>query len=357
MSMVINGTSGITFPDGSLQGIGVGRRNLIINGAMVIDQRNGGSSVSMSTGTFCCDRYYGYANQASKLTMQQNGGSVTPPPGFTHYQGITSSSSHSSASSDIFVFVQKVEGYNVSNLEWGTSGAKNATISFWVRSSLTGTFSGHIANSAQNRTYLFTYSISSADTWTYVTVTIPGDTSGTWITNSGTGLRLGFNLGSGSNYLGTAGSWSGSTHYGSSGSVSVVGTSGATWYITGVQLEVGSVATPFEHRSYGEELALCQRYYQVIVSGSNDDEAIGSCFYPNDTIVAYPKVCDMRAAASITNTLTGTFASNGGSSGFSSINWSADRSHWVSTAFAVGSIGQVGHVNISSGTLTADAEL
>ena len=239
-----------------------GRKNMIINGAMQFDQRLSGSSVSMTTGTRNVDRYYGYANVTSKLTMEQNAAAVTPPIGFTNYQGITSASSYTAASGNIFVFVQKIEGVNTSQLAWGTSGAKAASLSFKVRSSKTGTFSGHIANSAQDRSYCYTYTISNANTWEDITVSIPAITTGTWLTAKNTGVRVGFDLGTGSNYLtSSANSWLSSTHYGTAGSQSIVATSGATWYVTGVQLELGSVATDFEHRSYGEELSLCMRYY------------------------------------------------------------------------------------------------
>ena len=241
----------------------LGRRNKIINGSMVIDQRNGGSSVTpTSNGTYILDRWRASLSQASKYSVQQNAGSVTPPTGFTNYIGITSTSAYSVLSSDFFMMQQALEGFNVSDLGWGTSSAKAITISFWVRSSLTGTFGGALYNNSGDRSYPFTYTISVADTWEYKTVNIEGETTGTWVTNNGVGIMLNFGLGVGSTYSGTAGSWSSSLYFGATGATSVVGTSGATLYITGVQLEVGSVATPFEHRSYGEELALCQRYYE-----------------------------------------------------------------------------------------------
>ena len=243
-----------------------GARNRIINGDMRIDQRNAGASVSNSVppATFTMDRWSIYGTSASKFTCQQNAGSVTPPAGFTNYLGITSSAATSPASTDLYLLSHKIEGFNVADLSWGTASAQSVTFSFWVRSSLTGTHSASLGNSAANRNYVFSYSISTANTWEYKTVTIPGDTSGTWLTNNGIGIQIYWNLGSGSSQLGSAGSWGSTFYYGATGSVSVVATNGATFYITGVQLEAGSVATPFERRSYGQELSLCQRYYYRI---------------------------------------------------------------------------------------------
>ena len=161
---------------------------------------------------------------------------------------------------------QFIEGLNVADLAWGTASAATVTLSFWVRSSLTGTFGGAFSNSASNRSYPFTYTINSANTWEQKTITVAGDTSGTWLTTSGIGIKVWFGLGVGSTYSGTAGSWSGNTYLSATGATSVVGTNGATFYITGVQLEAGSAATPFENRSYGTELSLCQRYYYVQAS-------------------------------------------------------------------------------------------
>jgi hypothetical protein len=243
-----------------------GFKNRIINGAMVIDQRNAGASVTPTSGafTYTVDRWSGYASQASKYTVQQNAGSVTRPAGFTNYLGVTSSSAYSVVSGDIFMLTQPIEGFNVADLNWGTSNAQTVTLSFWVRSSLTGTFGGVLQNGSANRSYPFTYTISSANTWEQKSVTIAGDTSGTWLTNNGAGIYLCFGLGVGSAYSGSAGAWSGSALYSATGAVSVVGTNGATFYITGVQLEKGSTATSFDYRDYGRELILCQRYYETL---------------------------------------------------------------------------------------------
>ena len=241
----------------------MGFKNRIINGAMVIDQRNAGASVTLgSGGAYTLDRWRFYSGQASKLSVQQNAGSVTPPAGFINYLGLTSLSAYSVLSTDSFTLQQKIEGLNVADLAWGTASAATVTLSFWVRSSLTGAFGGAIYNSAQTRSYPFSYTINSANTWEQKSVTIAGDTSGTWLTTNGTGIELAFSLGAGSTLSGTAGAWAGAYYAQPTGSTSVVGTNGATFYITGVQLEKGSTATSFDYRPYGTELSLCQRYYE-----------------------------------------------------------------------------------------------
>jgi hypothetical protein len=242
-----------------------GFKNRIINGGMVIDQRNAGASVSNGTGAstgYTLDRYRVYGSQATKLTIQQNAGSVTPPVGFNNYMGCTSSSAYAVTSTDYFMIIQSIEGFNTADLGWGTANAKTVTLSFQVYSSLTGTFGGSILNSAQDRSYPFTYTISSANTWTSISITIAGDTSGTWIgATNGTGMRVQLGLGVGATYSGTAGAWAAAQYFSATGATSVVGTNGATFYITGVQLEKGSTATSFDFRAYSTELAMCQRYY------------------------------------------------------------------------------------------------
>jgi hypothetical protein len=244
---------------------GVGFKNRIINGAMMIDQRNAGASVTVNSTTgYVLDRWTTGITQNGKLTSQQNAGAVTPPVGFKNYLGFTSTSAYSVLSTDIFAAFQKIEGFNTADLAWGTANAATVTISFWVRSSLTGTFGGALNNALGNRSYLFTYTISAANTWEQKTITVAGDTSGTWATDNSCGIQLNFGLGGGSTYSASAGSWQAGAYYTATGATSVVGTSGATFYITGVQLEKGSTATSFDYRPYGTELALCQRYYQVV---------------------------------------------------------------------------------------------
>jgi len=239
-----------------------GFKNRLINSAMVIDQRNAGASVTGSTtNPFSVDRWQTVSSQNSKFTAQQNAGSVTPPAGFINYLGITSSSAYSIVAADQFRIFQSIEGLNVADLAWGTANAATVTLSFRVYSSLTGTFGGSLANNAYARSYPFTYTISTANTWTTISVTIAGDTSGTWLTTNGNGVIVSFGLGVGSTLSGTAGVWATASYISATGATSVVGTNGATFYITGVQLEKGSTATSFDYRSYTTELQLCQRYY------------------------------------------------------------------------------------------------
>jgi hypothetical protein len=227
---------------------------------MVVDQRNAGASVTPTNQQFTLDRWQFSLAAASKITTQQNQGSITPPVGFSNYLGITSSSAYAISAGENFNFLQKIEGFNVADLGWGTANAKTVTLSFQVYSSLTGNFGGSLRNSGASRTFPFTYSIPTANTWTSISITIAGDTTGTWLTTNGVGIEIWFGLGVGSNFSGPAGAWSSSNYLSSTGAVSVVGTNGATFYITGVQLEVGSTATSFDYRPYGTELALCQRY-------------------------------------------------------------------------------------------------
>jgi len=269
-----------------------GFKNRIINGAMVIDQRNAGASVTATTANlYTLDRWQSVASVTSKFTVQQNAGSVTPPAGFTNYLGCTSSAATSLGATDNYQIAQTIEGFNSADLAWGTANAQTVTLSFWVRSSLTGTFGGAITNYSLNRGYPFTFAISSANTWEQKSITITGDTSGSWNngTNSG-GIVLRFSLGTGTTYSGTAGAWAGSQLFSATGATSVVGTNGATFYITGVQLEKGSTATSFDYRPYGTELALCQRYYQVYGSvgstGTNGDVFIGT--YRNSSTLFVP---------------------------------------------------------------------
>jgi hypothetical protein len=235
-----------------------GTRNRIINGDMRIDQRNAGASLSVAnTGLYSVDRWR-ISNSVSTVTVQQSSSVV--PTDFSNSLGLTVSTTDSTGSHAVAHYV---EGFNFSDLNWGSANAKTVTLSFWVRSSLVGTYGVGLQNSAQNRSYVATYTINAANTWEYKTITVAGDTTSTWIgSTNGIGLSLEFDLGSASSYNQAAGSWGTvSNARRTSGCVNWANTSSATFYITGVQLEPGTVATPFERRSFGAELALCQRYF------------------------------------------------------------------------------------------------
>jgi len=234
---------------------------------MRIDQRYNGSASGVTNAYYSLDRWQIYEDTDGAATIQR---STTAPPGFENSLLWTTTTADSSlASAQYSMVATNIEGYITSPLSWGTSSAKPVSLSFWVRSSLTGKFGGSIRNSAANRSYVFSYTINTANTWEYKTITIPGDTGGTWVTGNGKGLQLFFSMGNGSAYSANAtGSWAAANYHGLIGETPVIGTLNATWYLTGVQLEVGKNATEFEHRSYGEELALCQRYYNRVGSGN-----------------------------------------------------------------------------------------
>jgi len=305
MSISVNGTNGLTFNDGSSQATaatGFGFKNRIINGAMVIDQRNAGASVTPTSSGYSLDRWNLSLSVASKFSFQQ---STTAPTGFSNSLLFTSLSSYSVGAGDLFLANQWIEGFNTADLMWGTANAKTVTLSFWVRSSLTGTFGGALNNGSSDRTYPFSYTISSANTFEYKTVTIAGDTSGTWLTTNGRGLGVWFSLGAGSTYSGTAGAWASANVYQPTGATSVVGTNGATFYITGVQLEKGSTATSFDYRPYTTELQLCQRYYYLHGSGSDQSIGDGSLFSATILMLNINFPVNMRTAPTLVQT-TGT---------------------------------------------------
>jgi hypothetical protein len=334
-------------------------RNKLINGAMVIDQRNAGASVTIPTinPQYTLDRWAIQSSQASKISIQQNAGAVTPPTGFTKYLGATSLSAYSVLSGDYFSIRQGIEGFNIADLGWGAAGASSVTLSFWVRSSLTGTFGGSLTNNTFNYSYPFTYTISSANTWEQKTLTVAGPTAGTWETGSSLGIYITLGLGIGSTYSGTAGAWAASGYLSATGATSVVGTNGATFYVTGVQLEAGTTASPFEYRQYGTELALCQRYYET--SGTVQG-LVGSYYNTTDIYGSFYYRVTKRAAPTITfDAGTWTVYNNGsGRTGtVSSINSNVNMLQ-IKVVTAGTTSGQAGHIdNSSSNSIMASSEL
>jgi len=235
-------------------------RNRIINGAMMVDQRNASANVTLDgSGVYPVDRWRCDEASDGAATGEQV---QDAPAGFVDSLKITTTTADATLTTNQYLGInQFIEGFNTADFNWGSANAKTITLSFWVKSSLTGTFAGGLDNNAGDRTYVFNYTISAANTWEYKTITIAGDTSGTWPTENTRGLGLRFGLGTGPSYEGTVGVWQTGFKLSSSGAVSIIGTLNATWQITGVQLEVGSFATTFERRPYTTELQLCQRYY------------------------------------------------------------------------------------------------
>jgi hypothetical protein len=290
-------------------------KNRIINGAMVIDQRNAGAAVT-TTGFYPVDRFSVENVTDGTFSAQQDS---TASVGFVKSLKFTTTSADASLSASQYTRIRhEIEGYNVADLGWGTANAKTVTLSFWVNCSLTGTFGGVLRNSDASRSYPFSYTITSANTWEYKTITVAGDTTGTWLTTNGKGLTVIFGLGVGSDFSGTAGAWASANYMSATGATSVIGTNGATFYITGVQLEVGTQATSFEYRQYGTELALCQRYCYVVsqaVSNSrifgfnyNASSAVTRANFPVQTRVAPTGVTVSSAANTFTIFQNGTTA-------------------------------------------------
>jgi hypothetical protein len=321
MTVSVNGTTGITFNDASTQNTaatGFGFKNRIINGAMVVAQR-GTSFAGLTNGgtAYTLDRWL-WVESAIATAVQTVSQDSSAPVGFVNSLKVQTTTAQSSLNAgNAYRLIQYIEGNNVSDLGFGTANAKTFTLSFWVRSSLTGTFGGALFNQASNRYYVYSYTINAANTWEYKTITIAGDTSGTWDTGNTVGLAVTFSLGAGSDYLAAAGSWGGTRAEAPIGQVNVAGTLNATFYITGVQLEKGSTATSFDYRPYGTELALCQRYYW---KPSADPVGLAATGYGAGGRLNNP--VPMRTAATISGA---TFSVNTGSAGtvvsiFQSVN-------------------------------------
>ena len=341
MSVSYGGDS-ITFADGSVQSGGwTGMRNRIINGAMVIAQR-ATSATPTAGGYFTIDRWRfsqagSYATSLTPTISQ----SSTAPAGFINSFLYTNGTGAAPTAAQLISFDQYIEGLNCADLDFGSATAATVTVSFWVRASVTGTYSVALTNDGLNRSYVSTYTINSANTWEQKSVTIAGDTSGTWLKTNGTGIRVSFSIGAGSNLQTTAGAWQAGNFYTTSACTNLTATTGATFHITGVQLERGSTASSFEYRSYGTDLALCQRYYfRKNIPLTNDYFTILQAY---NTSSAYGKLFDlpvtMRATPTGSLSAIGSFrAANAAGSG--------------SAPFTAGSVDSVSTTSIGTGSWT-----
>ena len=246
-------------PQDTFDLVGTGRKNMVINGDMRVSQRHGTGEVTPSNNTYTLDQMRWDASQSSKFKVQQ----VTDAPtGFSHSMKVTSLAATSQGSTDFFLLQNFIEGKNSARLNWGTSDAQPVTLSFYVKSSIAGIHPCGIRNRAYNRSIVKKYKINMPNSWEYKTVTFPGCTDGTWETGIHAGLKINFGIGAGSNFEASPGIYVAAPDFITSDSVNVLGTNGATWYITGIQLESGKLATPFEHRHITDEMTLCERYYQ-----------------------------------------------------------------------------------------------
>jgi len=309
MPITLNGDTGIQTPmyNGTITANAVtpsvNMKNRIINGAMMIDQRNAGASSSFgSTGAYnTVDRFQAYQNTSGTATLQQV---VDAPAGFYNSLKVTITASATPAAGELFQIQQVIEGYNIADFAFGTASARAITLSFWVKSSLTGQFGGAVQDGSAAYGYPFSYTISAANTWEQKSISITGATAGSWGATTSAGLRLYLDLGCGSNFLGTAGAWVASSARGATGDTKLISTNGATWFITGVQLEVGSTATSFDYRPYGTELQLCQRYYEKTVTNTGliwtGDATNGNNYYMSGLFFVLK-----RATPTFTGTGTG----------------------------------------------------
>jgi len=352
---------GNVYDDGALS-----NRNRIINGAMVFDQRNGGSSVAFTSAAYKLDRWVGAVGTATGTTIQR---STTSATGFSNSALITIGTGASPVAGAVNRIYQVIEGYNISDFAWGTASASAITLSFWVRSSVTGTFSGALYGASTIQSYPFTYTISAANTFEQKTIIISGPTTGTWNSTNGAGVYVNFDLGSGSTFKTSAGSWTTGTYIGVTGSTNLCETTGATFYLTGVQLEVGdlSTATPFEHIPYSDQLARCQRYFCKIENNTGNSQYLGILqAYTSSAVFGVIKDFPAEMRTTPTVAQSGTFGCGQAGSAPAGVSTTigllaATSRSWITTGWGGGSGLVAGYASVTSWSdgayLTADAEL
>ena len=308
-ALSINNTDGTcTANITSIGGSQLSNRNLIINGAIQVAQR--GNTVTCNAGSnfYSMDRWYARGESSSGVFTLSQEDIAANNQGVKYAAKVTVTNNVTPASGDVYKIAQRIEGLNLDQLELGRSTAKTFTLSFIVKSSVVGTHSGSFMNSAENRSFPFTYTISNPDTWEQKSITISGDTAGTWLVDNGTGLELNFDMGTGSGKRGNAGgAWLAARAEGATGAVQVISSANATWFISKVQLEVGSLATDFEHRSYAQELPLCQRYFYKPDVNSNIQPAYQYHNNHKMSVVEFPTTMRATPTCTVTWNTTGTF--------------------------------------------------
>ena len=283
-------------------------RNMIVNGGMMINQRYEDSADTPSDGEYTMDRWQAWMSTGSKFSVQRSSDS---PDDFEKSLLVTSLSAATVSADHEHGITTKIEGQNMQQTALGTSSAKSVTLSFFVKCSLTGTFGGLVANAALNMSYVFSYTVNSADTWERKTITIPPTTSGSFSTGSSNGLQVHFEFGVGSNRTAAVGWQTDTAVRGVNSQVNLIATNAATWRMTGLQLEVGTTATDFEHRSFAQELALCQRYCYV-VKGDFDDYTGFSGYSTSATAAMFPVLFPVTMRSQPSFTFSGTLRFQGG---------------------------------------------
>ena len=280
-------------------GSSLGFRNRIINGDMRIDQRNNGAAVANLDG-YLVDRWMAPSFGAAPVGRVTGQRSTLAPAGFQNsFQLTVTTPSTSLAATEAYLYRQMIEGLNIADLGWGTASAVSVTASFWARSSVTGNYTVALNNGGVTRAYVAQFTINLANTWEYKTVTIPGDTTGTWATDNTVGIQFIIGLSGGTSRTQSAGSWQNASipMTCATGQTNWIGTNGATFYTTGVQLEAGTVASPFERRDYGRELIMCQRYCWTGNSTVYGYYGFGGN-WPNSGWISFPVT--MRTAPTVT---------------------------------------------------------
>jgi len=365
------GTTGIVATTGGGTGGtngAIGFKNRIINGNMVIAQRSVGpvtNQIAPSTLVYDCIDRWGYWAQTSGVFSTQQ--SSTAPAGFSSSALITSLAATSIVAGSYYTYSQRIEGYNFADLNYGTANAKTSTVSFWIRSSLTGTFACYLFNNGYSRSFTSTFTISAANTWQQVSFVVAGDTTGTWLGTNNNCIEFGICLGAGSSWQnGTLNAWT-ATSFGVSaaGTTNLVATNAATMYITGVQLEVGSAATNYDFRSYGTELANCQRYCLLVASGSGANLGTGMTYNSSNAFVSFSMPVTMRTAPTLqatTGTNYYTFYYNATAANFNTLTISGSSTNqsvefYYGGGVSGGGYGVLGRTNDTASQVLLLAEL